>query len=288
MQGTPIENSTHKTELESYKQWLERLGYAKSTVYSYHRLAKQFLDWNHSNGQTLETFTSTDLLAYEAWLNQKPNCRRGGGLSIVMIRSSLQVLHNFAEYLLYQEGLQIPVPDLSSVSLKQRIFVHYAILTQAEIHQLYQTADNSARGRQDRAMLSLYYGCGLRRKEGLQLQKEDIDWKRNYLHVRKGKGGKDRIIPFTSSVRDDLKAVVNEETNRLLPCCGQTVLSRIKKLADRAGIDKEVTVHGLRHSIATHLLQQGMPLEQIRIFLGHSSLETTQIYTHLVAEHEGV
>lgn len=277
----------YQNKLDTYKQWLERLGYAKSTAYSYRRLAKQFLDWlSRAGGHTLTNLRPHHLLSYEAWLHQKPNDKRGGGLSIGMIRTCLQVLHNFAEYLLYQEGLHIPVPDLSRVSLRQRLTVHHGILSQGEVRQLYQATDNSPGGRQDRAMLSLYYGCGLRRKEGLQIQKDDIDWKRNYLYVRKGKGGKDRIIPFTSSVRDDLKSVVTEEESRLLPCCGQTVLSRLKKLADRAGIDKEVTIHGLRHSIATHLLQQGMPLEQIRIFLGHSSLETTQVYTHLLEEQK--
>ena len=267
--------------LPDYLQWLERLGYATSTVNTYYRLTQQFMNWLSAEGHSLHQLRSAHLLQYESWLHQKPNEVRGGGLSIAMIRSSLQVLHNFADYLLYQEGQQIPVPDLSRVSLKQRLEIHYEVLTQEEIHQLYEQTYYSDKCDQDRAMLSIYYGCGLRRREGLQLEKEDINWKRQYLHVRKGKGGKDRIIPFTGRIAQDLKSVTRVNSKQLLSCCGQTALSRLQRLAAKAQIDKQVTLHGLRHSIATHLLEQGLSLEQIRVFLGHSSLETTQVYAHL-------
>jgi integrase/recombinase XerD len=286
MQGRAILHDSFLLHLTGYTQWLQRLGYAEATIYTYRQQLHKFLAWLQSNNYQLDKLNQSCLHEYAKWLNYRPNEKKSGALCISMIRGYLQVIHSFAEYLLYQEGKTIPVPDLSTVSLRQRLGIHYAILTREEIHRLYQATDNSLSGLRNRAMLSLYYGCGLRRKEGLQLQKDDIDWKRNYLHVRKGKGGKDRIIPFTGTVAGDLRAALQEGQENVLPVGGQAVLDRLKRLSQKAGIEREVTVHGLRHSIATHLLQQGMPLEQIRVFLGHSSLETTQKYVHIVHELE--
>jgi integrase/recombinase XerD len=105
-------------------------------------------------------------------------------------------------------------------------------------------------------MISIFYGCGLRRNEGYHLNIPDINFDRRILRVRKGKNYKERLVPFNKT--DDIKLQ-----------------------------EKNVRLHVLRHSIATHLLQNGMELEKIARFLGHSSLESTQIYTHLVNNAEG-
>lgn len=126
------------------------------------------------------------------------------------------------------------------------------------------------------------------------LQAEDIDWKRNYLHIRKGKGAKARYVPFNEKIAADLTAYYPHYRNHLLLQAtpvfligqrgriqGGSINDRLKLLAERAGINKPLNLHLLRHSIATHLLQKGMDIEQIASFLGHSTLEATQIYTRI-------
>jgi integrase/recombinase XerD len=291
--------------LNEFGQWLERLGYARATVYSYGKLMDVFFRWMGEQKLSLETLDKTDLESYRHHLEHRAKRKRSGSLCIITIRGHLQVISTFAVYLQQYRGLTIPVPDLSTVPLRQHIKEPFAVLTQHEIKKLYEATDNSIYGIRDRAMLALYYGCGLRRNEGINLKTEDIDWRRRCLHVIGGKGNKDRTVPVSYKAMEDMreynhirKDFANVDTGFFLlsaqkntkgAMAGHTLLQRIKKLSEAAGIKKEMTVHSLRHSIATHLLQQGMGLDGIRQFLGHSSLETTQRYTHirmLVEEEE--
>jgi len=245
------------------------------------------MDWLGAEGRLLTQLGPDDMNDYTNWLEQRGNHRRGGGLDIKTVYGYLDALYNFSEYLFNYEGTGLPDIDTANLPLATKD-QHFEVLTKQEVVKLYEAAGNDLLGVRDRAILSLYYGCGLRRQEGVNLLREDIDFRRSYLHVKKGKGSRDRIIPMSSAVRSDLQAFAQStpERARYLSICGQTVLNRVKKLSERAGINKVVTVHGLRHSIATHLLSEGMDLGEIRQFLGHSSLDTTQIYTHILAGHE--
>jgi integrase/recombinase XerD len=284
--------------INGFGQWLERLGYADSTIYGYGRRVNTFFLWMEQQGLTLATLTKAQLDNYRHHLEHRPKKnKQAGGLCIASIREHLQVLITFASYLQQYHQLTIPVSDLSSVPLHQHIKQSYAVLTQHEIKRLYQATANSLYGIRDRAILALYYGCGLRSSEGLHLKTEDIDWRRRCLHVIAGKGNKDRVVPISCKALEDLREynshrksfsnvdtaffLLSVQTKNKAAMSGQNLLARIKKLAEAAEIKKEVTVHSLRHSIATHLLQQGMSLDHIRQFLGHSSLETTGKYVHI-------
>ena len=152
-------------------------------------------------------------------------------------------------------------------------------------------------------MLSIYYGCGLRRSEGVNLDVKDVLLKEKLVFVRSGKGNRERYVPMGASVREDLENYIYGTREKLLSCkennesalfvsikakrlCGGQLLGCIHKLTQTARIQKSVGLHTLRHSIATHLLQSGMTLEEVSRFLGHSSLESTQIYTHIANEQE--
>jgi integrase/recombinase XerD len=281
--------------IKGFGQWLERLGYADSTIYGYSRRVNTFFIWMEQQGLSLATLSKAQLDNYRHHLEHRPKKnKQAGGLCIASIREHLQVLITFASYLQQYHQLTIPVADLSSVPLHQHIKQSYAVLTQHEIKRLYQTTDNSLYGIRDRAILALYYGCGLRRNEGLHVKTEDIDWRRRCLHVIAGKGNKDRIVPISVGALEDLRDYHQNRksfnsggedffllTTQGSTVGGSTILNRIKKLAEAAEIKKEVTIHSLRHSIATHLLQQGMSLDHIRQFLGHSSMETTGKYVHI-------
>jgi integrase/recombinase XerD len=281
--------------IKGFGQWLERLGYADSTIYGYRRRVNTFFLWMEQQGLTLATLTKAQLDNYRHHLEHRPKKnKQTGGLCIASIREHLQVMITFASYLQQYHQFTIPAPDLSSVPLHQHIKRLYTVLTQQEIKRLYQATDNSIYGIRDRALLALYYGCGLRRREGINLKTHDIDWRRRCLHVMAGKGNKDRIVPISAGALEDLRDYHQNRkafnpggedffllTTQGSTVGGSTILNRIKKLAEDAGIKKEVTVHSLRHSIATHLLQQGMSLDHIRQFLGHSSMETTGKYVHI-------
>jgi len=143
------------------------------------------------------------------------------------------------------------------------------------------------------AILHLYYGCGLRRNEGIKLNVSDVQFRNKMLYVREGKGGKGRAIPITEKISEELKAycyqerkarpqeisfLVNQRGTRMH---GQEVNKVLKKLCGLAQIGKTVSLHSLRHSIATHLLESGLSVEYVRDFLGHANLESTQRYTHI-------
>ena len=150
-------------------------------------------------------------------------------------------------------------------------------------------------------MLSVFYGCGLRRNEGYHLNISDINLDSKILHVKKGKGYKERLVPISKKgaqylteylydARPMLQSIhkteaffISQYGKRLSgQMMGLCLRNLIEKTANPVLQQKEVTLHTLRHSIATHLLGNGMDIEHIKDFLGHSSLESTQIYTHLL------
>jgi site-specific recombinase XerD len=173
-------------------------------------------------------------------------------------------------------------------------------LTKAEIQALYEATADNALGIRDRAMLAVYYGCGLRLNEGASLELKDILKERKILHVRKGKRYKERLVPIADKNFHELKLYIEYGRPQLLqkikteslfigankgvPLGKQSLYVRIKGLVKKAKIKKKVGTHTLRHSIATHLLQSGMKLERIQQFLGHGDPDSTQIYTHLANE----
>jgi len=142
-------------------------------------------------------------------------------------------------------------------------------------------------------VFALFYGCGLRRSEGDKLQIQNVDFEQKTIFIEQGKNYKDRIVPMSENVCNNLKDYIYNyrkslklNHNRLFACGMQTQVQRLHHLqkicTDEQIREKRITLHILRHSIATHLLQNGMSIDNIALFLGHSSLDSTQIYTHLI------
>lgn len=281
-----------------FKQWMQRLGYAEATITSYTRLLVDFLQWLPS--QQIEELTHThhsDIENYIKQLHRKKNKLFGGALSSSYIQGHLNVIRLLDKYLqLTGEGKILK----GKIPVEKQIKKHRTILTQLEIQELYKATDNSFTGYMDRAILSLYYGCGLRSGEGERIKLRHIYYEKGLLYVLPGKNGKSRYVPINHKIKQDFKdyekhsrpwMIKGDYENFIIgsfgnPMKGSSMGERIKKLVEKAGIEKQISLHGLRHSIATHLLQQGMPLEQISRFLGHTSLDSTQIYTRLVEELE--
>jgi integrase/recombinase XerD len=149
-----------------------------------------------------------------------------------------------------------------------------------------------------RACLSVIYGCGLRLQEGIGLQVRDVDSERMCLHIRHSKGNRDRYVPLPEAVLPLLRAywVIHRHPTWLFPAktttASQDTLSdssvqrAFKAALQESGVNKAASVHTLRHSWATHLLEAGVNLRLIQLWLGHASLKTTAIYTHLTRPAE--
>ena len=173
------------------------------------------------------------------------------------------------------------------------------ILSQEEVRTILQCV----RLPRYRACLSTIYACGLRLQEGTHLQVPDIDSARMVIHVRDGKGAKDRYVPLPSPILDLLRQSWKTHRNPvwLFPAPGRSGLGRstastpmprnsvqdaFRAALRASGIHKHASVHTLRHSWATHLLEVGVNLRLIQHYLGHNSPSTTALYTHLTAKAE--
>ena len=152
-------------------------------------------------------------------------------------------------------------------------------LTQEEIRMLF----NCIKNKRDLLIVRLLYSGGLRVSEVLNIQKKDIN--ENEIKIRQGKGRKDRIIFIDDKTAQELEKFAKNDDN-IFTITARTVQLLVKKYCEMAGIKKNVTPHTLRHSFATHLLQNGADLVVIQNLLGHASLSTTQIYTHVTDEHK--
>jgi integrase/recombinase XerD len=162
------------------------------------------------------------------------------------------------------------------------------VLSPEEVLRLLQTAPPG----RSRQLFQTIYACGLRLEEALHLCAQDIDSARMVVHVRQGKGNKERLVPLSERLLDELRRYWREYRPRpwLFPgrsrqrlLSPSTVQRRCRLLVADAGISKRATVHTLRHSYATHLLEAGVDVVTLQKLLGHTSLNTTAHYLHLTS-----
>jgi integrase/recombinase XerD len=282
----------YKNLEKSFGEWLRLLNFEPSTIRYAPKKAREFFCWLEQNHVIeLQAITKSVIEDYFAYLQSRQNRRKNGKLSRNYLRTYITALRNLARYLRETERESFEV----DIQLQGRSRNIKTIFTKAEIKALYRACAGDVLGIRDRAMLAVYYGCGLRRNEGVNLDTGDILPGKNLLFVRKGKNYKERYVPLTDAVKEDIinyleyaRPILTKKQSIALflnsrgeKITASMLAERLKKLKSKAGIDKTAGLHTLRHSIATHLLQSGMKLAQIKRFLGHSSLESTQIYTHL-------
>ena len=159
------------------------------------------------------------------------------------------------------------------------------VLTKDEMKKLINSTDNT----KSKLIVSFLYSSGLRVSELVNLKLDDINFSEKIGWVRKGKGNKDRIFALSEGLANDLKLYLEGREHKYLfskdaPLTTRNIQKIIKATAKRAGINKKVTPHTMRHSFATHLLENGTDIRMIQVLLGHSSLTTTSLYTHISSE----
>lgn len=309
MKSLPLENIHYIYLEKAFREWLDILGYAQATVYSLPANVREFLYYLEQNNVNQLTGLKTgQLIQYHNYLHNRSNRRTGGALSSAYINTHLWALEKFFEFLHHKGMKNLPEVNLKRLEINR---IKREILSQEEVLEFYKiieekeaaTEKQQALNYQDIIMLTIYYACGLRRTEGINLTLSDINLDTRILHVKKGKGNKQRLIPFSKTSAKHLQNWMCEYRNYLItdktesrlfinrfgkPLTGGTLNVRLQRLVNESENimlkEKTITLHSLRHSIATHLLANGMDLQKVQRFLGHSSLETTEIYTHLIEE----
>lgn len=310
MKTLPVESEHFRYLEKSFREWLDILGYAESTVYYMPNQLRELFHYLEQQQIThISQVESGHIKSYYRHLKQRGHQRRGGGLSNAYLNKHLQALGKFSDYLRQSGRVELTRPGIRLESIRGEEADH---LSQEEIRELYRATYGYNEGTileplnlRDRAMLSVYYACGLRRGEGYHLDLSDINLDRRVIHVRKGKAYKERFVPFNKTTARHLQEYIYDARPRLnadrrdgallvsrggrrLGTQGMAIRLRLlQQRSEHPGLQqKNLHLHTLRHSIATHLLQNGMELEKISRFLGHSSLESTQVYTHLAGKEE--
>ncbi|UXX79436.1 tyrosine-type recombinase/integrase [Reichenbachiella carrageenanivorans] len=293
----------YKRVLEGYQEWLGIIGYVESTVKG---LPKQlepfFFHLKEKKVTTLELVPKEVIRSYYQTLKQRRSQVTGELLKGSTLNGHIRNLNLFSNYLeeTGQGSLQIDL-KLERVEIAEK-----EVLSLYEIDQLYNACDEGITGLRERAILSLYYGCGLRSQEGINLNVNDILLDKQLVHIRKAKNNRARYVPFMDQQKQDFELYLQhcrssiaeaEQTSFLINNQGKRISSTAVSKVFKALIiktdnpelqDKKIGLHTLRHSIATHLLQSGMGIENISQFLGHQRIRSTQTYLHLTYELQGV
>lgn len=175
--------------------------------------------------------------------------------------------------------------DFTNVKMPKKDSKLPEVLTKEEVKKIIESADNQ----KSRLIISLLYSTGLRVSELVNLKVEDVNFAEKSGWVRHGKGAKDRLFVLSENLANEVQEYLKGKENKFIfskeePLTTRNIQKIIKGTKNRAGISKRVTPHTLRHSFATHLLEQGTDIRLIQTLLGHSSISTTSIYTHISTE----
>lgn len=283
----------YEQEVLNYKIHLEILGYSPLTVKEKYLYLKAFFKHLEENKIfALEEIQTKDIAGYYTALQQKRNGITGALLTKENVQGRMRMIQKYFSYLT-ETGTLLKSPASAFIFSSETEKRERIIFTQEQIGELYKATENL----QEKAILHLAYGCGLRAGELVKINREDIHLQENAVIVEKGKNNKRRMIPITEKVKEELQEFItvqstenalflNTENRRMQSGSFVRVLKRLlqktefgKKLTTQEL--RKIGIHTLRHSIATHLLENGMKLERIQYFLGHDHIETTEIYTHI-------
>ncbi|MDC1162389.1 tyrosine-type recombinase/integrase [Tenacibaculum sp.] len=306
MKSLTLYNQSFIVLINSYQSWLATLGYAEKTTYTLPNHLKEFFYYLELKGHEGIEFITTKLVSeyYNDYLSIRRNKRRGGALGNRALNKHQQALKLFLKYLKehgakYNFGVHLKTEKSETIDVRD-------LLTIDQVKQLFKACDWSHISKKyqirDKAILVILYNCGLRRNEAVHINVADVNFDKRQLFVAKGKNYKPRFIPlndfslkvleeyiydvrpqFNKATKTSDSLFLNRFGGRML---GQTFSDRLRKIIeateDEIIMSKKITLHTLRHCLATHLLEKGMKLEDISRLLGHSSLESTQIYVHLL------
>lgn len=304
MKTNELQNGAYKNLIAQFKTHLQTVNYSDGTIRSAQNATKDYLKYVEDKELNLKEIATIEVKEYFSFLEKRTNQKTGLGLSLSYlkkIKSSLQLFYEFLRLTQPDENYPSPsFPDIKNSRYTPKI------LTKEEVQQLFKTCENSLLGKRNETLLAMYYGCGLRRQEAVNLNVEDIDLNKGAVFIAKSKTHRQRFVfmsentqkivenylfnvreKIVSSEKSESAFLVTENGNRMsVEIAVYSIKKLISETKNQELIQKKPSIHTLRHSIATHLLQAGMKLENIALFLGHRSLDSTQIYTHLSNENK--
>ena len=262
---------------------------SENTVESYMRDLRQFAHFIlRQYDVTPRKVERTMIERYMGWLFERGREKTSQARCLCGIRS-------FFNFLLISDQIEASPAEFVDTPKFGRHLPD--VLTTAEIDRIIATVDTrTVKGLRDSAMLEVLYSCGLRVSELTSLRLSDLFFGEGYIRVI-GKGDKQRLVPISTVARDKIQRYLEERrsarsgeevvflNNRGGQLTRVMVFTILKQAAQRAGIDKHISPHTFRHSFATHLLEGGASIRQVQEMLGHESILTTEIYTHLDSDH---
>jgi integrase/recombinase XerD len=244
------------------KQELEIRNFSRQTVKGYLYSVEKFLDYS-KEGDLNEGFVKDYIQI--SLKNKNPTS----------VRRDLFAIKFFFENVL-KKSINLPNPKKNQTLPD--------ILTIEEIRKMIEVTQNI----KHKLIIKMLYGCGLRVSEIVDLKKQDLNFEEGLIHIKLAKGKKDRFVKIPESIKEELKnySALNVSEIFFISSRGgkltkDTIQKIVQNAAKKAGIKKRVYPHLLRHSFATHLLENGTDLRIIQKLLGHSDIKTTQIYTHI-------
>jgi len=295
-------SAVHRTSAARKTQQLLKLfedhvlvRYANKTASGYLRSARIFLEWLAKRGLALVDVRGADVQAYQL---DTFAARQKDGTPYSMAEqmqrlSAVKTLFRF----LCRRGYLLSDPSAAIEYPRREQRLPRGILSRQEARALVEAADaDTPLGLRDRAMLETFYGTGIRAAELANLKTTDIDTEDKLLRVLLGKGRKDRNVPLTSAAAEALETYLDHGRPRLRGARQKswlflglrggrtnncTLNQVVQQCARKAGIERHVTCHTLRHTVATHLLKGGADIRHIQVLLGHASLQSTETYTRV-------
>ncbi len=265
--------SVHNREhINTFRLWMQHKRYSQSSINTYCGAILQFLTF--CAPRQAEQLSNEDMVRF---INEY---LIANGLSF----SYQNQIVNAAK-LFFKEIVKSPV-EINKLERSRREHKLPNVLSKEEVAAILEALPNM----KHRCMLSLIYACGLRRSELLNLKHGNVDSRRGMLTIRNAKGRKDRLIPISKKVIEMLRSYYKayrpavwlfEGQTKGTPYSAESLSKVLKNALKQAGIKKNASLHWLRHSYATHMLESGVDLRFIQELLGHKSSKTTEIYTHV-------
>lgn len=283
-------NNKYNTYLNNFISYLtNNKRYSPYTITSYKKDTYDYLEFLKKNNIDIKNSNYKIVEEYSKYLYKKKLSKR----SIARKYSSIRTFYNYLEK---NNILENNIFNLLENPKKEEKLPHF--INEYELDKMFEIPDNSPKGQRDRLILELLYGTGVRVSELVNIKINDIDFNNNSIKVR-GKGNKDRYVFYGKYCKEAINNYIKNGRISLLN--GQTsdylLLNRFGKnisvvsirkilneIINKCSLDIKISPHVLRHTFATHLLNEGADIMHVKELLGHSSLSTTSIYTHVTNE----
>jgi len=251
-------------EIRAFEEHLRSRGLSERTIYEY----------THDLHQFLSKYPDPSPEDLESWIGELA----GNGLKLSSLQRKFASVRAWARW--RKRGDLLSIEWRWGREEKLPVF-----LTEEEVRRMERAAEEMIDPRYP-ALITLMSRGGLRLSEVARLKARDVDLKGGVITVRSGKGRKDRAIPIPKGSKRHLQVILRflKGEDPIFPWSRRTINRIVKRIAEKAGIEKRVTPHTLRHTAATRMLKRGMNIRAVQKVLGHKSLTTTQRYTHLTIE----